>query len=209
MKHHSLCPWRHGLSQVEVVASTLIVGVILVGALNVLGGATRTNRAAAEKLDAPGLAHQLMGEILAMPYEDPEDPNNGIGQDTGELNTTRADFDDLDDYDGWDQNPPETKNGATVPGFDAWRRKVFITYFNPTTGSSTSSDTGIKLVRVQIEFPSSATFELKALRSNCGSLQQAPAVDTSVVTSLDAQLQIGSTSDPAFASIHLKNYAKD
>ena len=34
-------PFRHGLSQVEVVASTLIVGVILVGALNVLGGATQ------------------------------------------------------------------------------------------------------------------------------------------------------------------------
>ena len=72
----------------------------------------------ADKLDAPGLAHQLMGEILAMPYEDPEDPNQGIGLETGETNTTRADFDDLDDYDNWEPEiPRKPRTGTLVPGY--------------------------------------------------------------------------------------------
>jgi len=202
-------PGRHGLSQVEVVVSSLIVGVVLVGALNVLGGATRTNRVAADQLDAPALAHQLIGEILSLPYEDPEEPGGSIGLETGETNTTRADFDDLDDYDGWSQIPPETKDGTMVPDASGWRRLVTVKYFDPTTGSTGGTDMGVKLINVKIQPPSGTNFELNTLRSKWGSLQQPPAVDTTVVTSIDAQLQIGSTSEPARASIDLKNHAHD
>jgi hypothetical protein len=200
---------RSGLSQVEVVVSSLIVGMVLVGALNALGAATRTNRVAAQQLDAPGLAHQLMGEILALPYEDPEVEGSPIGTETGEMSVTRADFDDLDDYNNWDKGPPQYKDGVTVPGFNSWRRHVFVTYADPSTGNNTGSDMGVKCVRVQITLPGGGTFELKALRCRWGSLQQPPGADTTMVTSLDARLQIGSTSLPALASIHLKNHAND
>ena len=139
-----------GNSLVEVVVSSLIVGVILVGSLNVLGGALRTNRVATDQLDAPGLAHQLMGEILAMPYEDPEEPGGPIGLDTGETNTTRANFDDLDDYEGWDRTPPETKDGKPVAGASGWRRMVDIKYLDPSTGITTPTATGIKSIEIKL-----------------------------------------------------------
>jgi len=207
--HQSSHRCRRGLGQVEVVVSSLIVGVVLVGALNVLGAATRTNRIAAEQLDAPGLVHQLMGEILALAYEDPEEPGGSIGRDTGESGGDRVDFDDVDDYDGWDQSPPENKDGTPVAGGTGWRRMVQITYLNPSTGGTTPTATGIKRIEVKLFPPSGGNIVYRALRSQWGSLQQPPGVDTTMVTSLDAQLQIGSTSEPAIASIHIKNHAND
>jgi hypothetical protein len=209
MNHCANQQSRRGLSQIEVVVSSLIVGVVLVGALNVLGGATRTNRVAAEQLDAPGLAHQLMGEILALPYEDPEEPGGNIGKESGESGGDRVDYDDVDDYHGWNMDPPQYKDGTPVPGAIGWERVVLVKYFDPSTGSTGLTDTGVKLITVQVDSPSGDQLQLNTLRSQWGSLQQAPAVDTTTVTSLDAQLQIGSTSDPVYASIHLKNHAHD
>ena len=201
---------RHGLSQIEVVVSLLLVGLVLVTAMNVLAGSVRTNGVAADLLDAPGLAHQLMGEILAMPYEDPEEPGGPIALDTGETNTTRAQFDDLDDYDNWTRMPPEMKDGTPVPGATDWQRQVFVKHYDPTTGSTSgSTETGVKFIRVIVTPPGGVETEIHALRSNWGSLQQPPAVDTTTVTSIDAQLQIGASSSPAISSTHLKNHAND
>ena len=200
---------RHGLSQVEVVVSSLIVAVVLVGALNVLGGATRTNRVAADRLDAPGLAHQLMGEILALPYEDPEEPGGNIGQESGESGGSRAGYDDVDDYHGWNMDPPAYKDGTSVPGAVGWERVVLVQYFDPSTGSTGSTDTGVKLITVQVSAPSGDQLQLDTLRSQWGSLQQSPAVDTTVVTSIDAELQIGGTAEQALSSTYLKNHAYD
>ena len=204
-----LHPCRHGLSQVEVVVSSLIVGVVLVGALNVLGAAKQTNRVAADQIDAPSLAHQLMGEILSLPYEDPEEPGGSIGLETGETNTTRTDFDDIDDYNNWYRVSPQYKDGTPVPGVESWPRQVLIDYFDPATGNASGTDTGIKIIRVSIVEPGGTPFELQALRCKWGALQQPPAVNTTTVTSIDAQLQIGSTSEPALSSIHMKNHAHD
>ncbi len=208
LTHHTH-PLRHGYTLFEVVISSLIVGGVLVGALNVLGGAMQTNKIAASRLDAPGLGYQLMAEILALPYEDPEEPDGSIGLENGETNTTRADFDDLDDYDLWDNAPAETKDGTPVPGGSGWRRKVRVEYFDPANGNTTNTDTGVKVIRIQVVAPSGLEFKLDTLRSRWGALERPPAIDTNVVSSLDAELLIGRDSEVARASIHLKNHAYD
>jgi type II secretory pathway pseudopilin PulG len=202
-------PLHGGFTQVEVVVSSLIVGVVLVGAMQVLGGATRTNRAAANRLEPPGLAHQLMGEILALPYEDPQQPGGPIGLETGESNTSRADFDDLDDYHLWNKSSPQYQDGTPVPNSSGWRRQVWVEHFDPATGTTGSTETGIKSVRIQVTSPGGTSTQIRALRSKWGALQQPPTIDSQVVTFLDAQLQIGGNSEPAFATIHLKNHASD
>ncbi|MDC0936239.1 prepilin-type N-terminal cleavage/methylation domain-containing protein [Pirellulales bacterium] len=202
-----LSTFRRGYTLVEVVIASLIVGGILVGALNVLGGSLRTSRVASAKLDDPGLGHQLMAEILAQPYEDPEEPGGPIGLETGETNTTRTDFDDLDDYNNWIQNPPETKDGAVVSGASGWQRIVFVKHFDPSSGNTIPTETGVKLITVKIVPSSGIDFELNALRSQWGSLQQQPAMDGTVVTSVDGQLQIGSSGIPVRAATPLQNHA--
>ena len=151
-----------------------------------------------------------MGEILSLPYEDPEEPGGPIGLETGETAGTRVGFDDLDDYHNWVRMPLEMKDGTPVPNATGWQRRAYVNYFDPITGTSgAATDTGVKFIRVIVTSPGSKDLEIHTLRSRWGSLQQAPAVDTTTVTSIEARLQIGSSSDPALASIYLKNHAND
>lgn len=200
---------RRGYTLVEVAVSTLIMGVLVVGALNVVGSSVKTQRVAATGLDAPALGHQLMAEILALPYEDPDEPTTSIGLDTGESNITRVDFDDLDDYDGWSRIPPEAKDGTPLPNVSDWQRQAAVQYFDPSTGGTTPTDTGVKLITVTIVPPTGLNFELNALRSKWGALQQSSPIDATLVTSLDGELQIGSTGRPAQSATLLQNHAND
>src|SRR5262245_31729364 len=115
---------RAGLTLVEVVVSTLIVGLMTVAALNTLGAVTRSGMAAGKRAVALGLAEDLMAEILTTAYSDP----NGVvvfGLETGEL-APRENFDDVDDFNGWNQLPPQTADGSTIPNRDEWRQRVTV-----------------------------------------------------------------------------------
>jgi hypothetical protein len=108
-----------GLSLIEVVASTLIVGLMAVAALNSLGAATRSSNSIGNRAVALGLADDLMTEILQLPYSDPnQTPVHG--PESGEAAVFKYLFDDVDDYNNWSEQPPRTKNwrgtySATTP----------------------------------------------------------------------------------------------
>ena len=55
---------RHGLTLIEVVASTMIVGLMAVAALNALGAATKSANSIGNRAVAAGLADELMSEII-------------------------------------------------------------------------------------------------------------------------------------------------
>ena len=199
---------RSGLSLLEVVISTLIVGLVLVGALNTAGSVIRSQRMNAERLDANPLAAQLLSEIVANYYTDPEEPGGPIGLETGESASTRAEFDDVDDYDDWTATPPEAKDGTVISGYAGWTRAVQINDADPTTGESTGSETGVKRIRVKVTAPDGTQTYLFCLRSKDGGVEQAPAVDTTVVTWVGAELQIGSAAT-AVSAASLTNHAAD
>ena len=102
------CFSRHGLSLIEVVASTLIVGMMSVAALNSLGSATRSAESIGNRAVALGLADDLMTEILQQPYSD-LDTTPIMGLELVESTGTRYAFDDVDDYNGWSEQPPQPK----------------------------------------------------------------------------------------------------
>ena len=63
---------RAGLSLIEVVASTMIVGLMAVAALNSLGAATRSSESIGNRAVAMGLADELMSEISAGRVQRPQ-----------------------------------------------------------------------------------------------------------------------------------------
>jgi hypothetical protein len=79
-----------------------------VAALNSLGVATRSAESIGNRAVALGLADDLMSEILQLPYSDP-DSTPTMGAETGETTGTRYAFDDVDDYHGWSEQPPQPK----------------------------------------------------------------------------------------------------
>jgi MSHA pilin protein MshD len=204
----TFCLKHRGLSLVEVVISTLVVGVMLVAALDALGAVFRSQRLNAARLTGPGLARELMGEILSLPYEDPESPGGSLGRESGESGGDRADFDDVDDYNSWNDDP-QTKDGVEYPDYTDWEQKVAVNWVSPANlDTFLSGDQGLKKITVVVTDPDGKTTTLVALRSNLGSLEQLPAVDTTGITWMGAQLELGGAS-PVYSGTQLSNQVYD
>jgi MSHA pilin protein MshD len=160
---------RAGLSLIEVVASTMIVGLMAVAALNSLGAATRTSESIGNRAVAMGLADELMSEILQAEYSEPSG-SAGLGPDSGELGGPRAVFDDVDDYDGWNESPPQYRDGTVMPNRADWRHRVEVDHVLSTDSTQTAgSDEGTKRIHVIIEYRDDILVEQIAVRTNADS----------------------------------------
>lgn len=149
--HSARASSRRGLTLMEVVISTLIVGLMTVAALNGLGSATRSGELAGNRGIAHGLADDLMSEILNTAYNDPSG-TAVFGLETGEA-APRTNFDDVDDFHGWNQQPPKTASGATIDHRGKFRQLVTVEKVSPAdpTQVVVGADQGAKRICVTIE----------------------------------------------------------
>jgi prepilin-type N-terminal cleavage/methylation domain-containing protein len=157
---------RCGLTLIEVVASTMIVSLMAVAALNALAAATKSSNSIGNRAVAAGLADELMSEIVMQSYSDP-DGSPVFGHESDEPTSVRSGFDDVDDYDGWNAKPPQYRDGTVIPDRADWRQKVAVTYVTPTNPTQTSStDQGVKRIRVTIEYQDVVVADQYAIRTN-------------------------------------------
>ena len=141
---------RRAASLVEVAMASLLVGVLLIGALNSVGAKLRHQSKLADRQQAHRLAEQLLAEVLEHRYADP-DETPVFGTETSETGGTRSPYDDVDDFDGWDQTPPVDRDGVTLPNSTGWRRTVDVAYVNANDMTTTSvTDQGLKRITVSI-----------------------------------------------------------
>jgi type II secretory pathway pseudopilin PulG len=151
---------------IEVVASTMIVGLMAVAALNSLGAATRSAESIGNRAVAAGLADELMAEILGTKYSDPSG-SPVFGPEAGETAGPRSAFDDVDDYHGWNQSPPKYRDGTTMPDRTDWRQRVQVRLIVPSNPSQTSAtDQGAKQITVFIEYQDGVLAQQHAVRTN-------------------------------------------
>ena len=115
---------KKGLSLIEIVLVIVILGIamlpLLITYANVI---TRgMNREAISV--AGSLAEELMEEIESKNYDNnPESPwtqKQNLGPDGTE---TRETFNDVDDFEGWSENP--------IPGFSGYSSSVEVYYVKP------------------------------------------------------------------------------
>jgi hypothetical protein len=134
-----------------VAVSVLLVGGLLVAALTTLGGAAAGRRKIADRGLGELLAQDLMGEILRQPYEEPVD-TPVFGLEASESTGNRSAFDDVDDYNGWVDSPPQRKDGTLIPEGTGWLRRVTVVYAASDDLTSTvGTDQGVKRVTVAVE----------------------------------------------------------
>jgi MSHA pilin protein MshD len=159
-------PKCSALTLIEVVASTMIVGLMAVAALNALGAAMTSANSIGNRAVAAGLADDLMAEILTQPYSDP-DGAAVFGHESGEASSPRSAFDDVDDYDGWTCSPPQYRDGSEIPDRTNWQESVQVTYVVPSNPTQTSgSDQGAKLIHVVIQYQNQVLAEQYAIRTD-------------------------------------------
>lgn len=170
-----------GLTLVEMLVSTVLVGVLLVAALNTVGTARMGQRKLYERRQGQQLAATLMAEILAQPYADETQIDNlkseilvngrtvsaSLGPEFGEnLAGNRAAFDDIDDYQGWSASPPQERSGTPQAQLAGWQRSVAVAYVQADDVSVLKgADEGAKRVTVSVAHEGVPVAELVALRT--------------------------------------------
>ena len=164
MRKDHLC-LRRGASLVEVAMASLLVGVLLIGALNSVGARLRHQFLLADRQHAHRLAEQLLAEVMQHRYEDP-DETPVFGTEPSESGLSRSAFDDIDDFDGWDQSPPVDRSGTTLANATGWRRTVDVAFVPSNDMAGTSvSDQGLKRVTVSVYLDGEVVVSRTTVRS--------------------------------------------
>ena len=143
---------RRGVSLVEVAVATLIMGLLMVGAMRAFRQSIHSSETTADYGRAAWLANDLMAEVLQTGYLEPQDTPQ-FGLELGESAGDRSAYDDVDDYDDWDSTPPEDSSGAPLANYTAYRRKVIVSHVDPNSLSTVltdSNDQGVKRITVEV-----------------------------------------------------------
>lgn len=155
---------RRGFTMIEGVVSTIIVGVMMVAAMRTVAASRVVQFRTAERAQASMLAQELLTEIMGKAYEDSVSPVFGL--EGGEPASPRAGFDDVDDYNGWKEDPVADAFGAAAAGLGTWSREVVVARVTPANVTTTSAlDTGAKRVSVTVLHRASPVMTIHAVRT--------------------------------------------
>ncbi len=161
-----------GMTLVEVMLALTVMTTGMLGTLSLFSAglnAVLRNRA---KLTAAVLAQDLLEEILTKAWQDPVTPGEALGPDTGESRsgaTPEAVFDDMDDYNNFNESPPTTVegdlmngtavlSGQTLPDYGSYRRSVVVEYVDEDLSTSTVSQTDYKRITVTVGYSTRGNF---------------------------------------------------
>jgi Tfp pilus assembly protein PilV len=152
-----------GFSLVEVVMSSLIVGGMLLAALNTVTAAKKAEQDNLDRVKGAHLAQGLIAEILSLEYAEP-DGGTTLGKDSGE--TVRNTFDDVDDYSGWTESPPANINGVTLVGMTGWSTSVVVNWATADTYAAGTSRSGAKKITVSVRRNGRLVLTTDAIRTD-------------------------------------------
>lgn len=145
---------RRGISLWETAMSSFLVGLLLLAATTTLSSSVAMQTQAGERARGSHLASALIDEILEQSYMEPGKTSSPIGRESGESATCRANYDDVDDYNGWTDSPPQNKDCTTMPDLTGWTRQVAVAWVDPANltqpAPGASSETGMKRITVSV-----------------------------------------------------------
>lgn len=161
---------RAGFTLIEAVISILLVGMTLVTAMSLAGMSGAGQAGAFQQRRARMLARELLIEIQAQSYVDPDlleqywdgivrsgsitlSGGDSFGPAISEVTGNRSLFDDVDDYHGWSASPPQDKDGTAQSDLTGWTRSVVVERMNPTgLGVQASLDMGLRRITVNASY---------------------------------------------------------
>lgn len=169
---------RPGFTLIEAVFSMLLVSVMFVAAMSTAGASAMAQSRSADRGRGSLLAQALLSEILVQPYSDPNVSSTTLGPDPGDTTTppTRSKFNDVDDYNGWFESPPQNANGTVIgltnpdgsitSYYPGWSRKVSVVWVNPSNLTvPVSSESGVKRITVTVSRNNAVVATCVALRA--------------------------------------------
>jgi Tfp pilus assembly protein PilV len=144
---------RRGFSLMEASISALLVGTWCVAAGRAVNSSVRGQSMMADRAKAAWLADALAMEIHQQSYMEPGATTSPITRESGESSGSRATWDDVDDYHGWSDSPPQNKDGTTIANLTGWQRSVTVTWVTLANIATTSgTETGVKKITITVSF---------------------------------------------------------
>jgi hypothetical protein len=129
----------------------VVLSVALFAVMSTLVAGEQQLQEADHALAASRLARDLLEEIVAKAYDDPQDPGKPPGPEQGESDRTL--FDDCDDYEKFREDPGQARNGAGTlygPTQQVFKRRANVTSATNTIASLGATVPGL-LVEVTVE----------------------------------------------------------
>ena len=142
---------------IEVAVSTLLVATVLLASISASANLRHNHHDAHAASRGRQLAAILLDEVSAKNFRDSGDEVL-FGLESDESSTDRTTFDDVDDYEGYQDAPPHFHDGTTVPGYEGWQA-TFTVRRAEVAGESititTDDDAPLRLVTVTCTAPDS------------------------------------------------------
>lgn len=150
----------------EVSVCVVIVGVMLVAALQTVGQSATVQQRIATRTRGSQLARAMLAEVMQQNYVEPS-VTPVFGPEGGE---TRATYDDVDDYNGLIDSTSVGKDGSSlaVPSASLWKRTVAVEWADPLTLKAVAPqlETGVKLITVTVQYKNVVVTKAQALRTS-------------------------------------------
>lgn len=116
--------YENGFTFIEVLIAILLVALAIASLVAANSSFTRANAAGTDLSTAEFLIEQVRELTILMPVVDPNTGISTFGPEADE--TSLADYDDLDDFDGAAFSPPISADRATLNDFAAFTQQVTV-----------------------------------------------------------------------------------
>ena len=170
-----------GFTLIELVVLILVLGLALTGVTLVINHVVEQSPKALVQTRAMELAQSYLEEILqkrfdettgqgGIPRCDSTDTNavacsNTLGPDAlGAGTEARQQFDDVDDYNGVNDQPPVTATGTAMSNYQSYRVQVSVSYAGTQLGFS--DNRRAKRITVNVTTPLGNVIPVSAYRVN-------------------------------------------
>jgi len=154
-----------GITLIECAGASIILGLMITAGLRAAAGAGAAQAVSARTLTGTLLAEALLNEVSSLDYAEPSGATT-LGIDAAEIAGNKSTFDDVDDFDYWNESPPKTPDGTGIANMTKWSRSVRVYRSLTNSPESTSAtETGLKRIEVTVSYSDKVVCTLKALRA--------------------------------------------
>ncbi|MEM1437189.1 MAG: prepilin-type N-terminal cleavage/methylation domain-containing protein [Pseudomonadota bacterium] len=167
----------HGFTLVETIISMVVISIAVLGITSTLAFSLKRQSDGLWQSKAAALGTTFMEEILARRFDEqtpvggeppcaptttPCSPPAGFAD--GEA---RSAFDDVDDYDGLDEQPPRDESGVPMAEFSGYRVQISVRYPSAAQQAALGvTGTDIKVVDLRVTPPGQSPLLFSFVRAN-------------------------------------------
>lgn len=182
---------RSGFSMIETTMAAMLTSLLLVVSLNSAASVSVALNGRGAALQAAQSASVLLTEISEKCFQDPDSSTTVLGIDANETPGGRAQWDDVDDFNGLSLNPLVDRNGAALPNSSGWRGTITVSYAvvgQPQTASP--SATTLKRIQIDLVDPTGRVHSFPSLRSASGAALAPAAQGSTIQASADVSFSM-------------------